>query len=311
MVFLVALAFPATATTIPVTNNSFEDPPLNDGVFIYSIPGWTITGGDAGVWNPKAFQSSATDPPQYFVDHVPDGIQVAWSNNGDFMQTVSASVTPGFRYTLIVWVGGRSAVYSNKPYGVILAGTNQLPGAAITGNNPTNDWRKDTVTYTSQPGDLNAGQSLSIRLMNYYDGGQVNFDKVTLDSAYVVACQGFLPPFDNPLILKSKDSRAIPVKMVLKDLFGNIITDAELSAPPVVNVTYDTSEIIPGYDADLVPPGLSDDGNAFRYDPVAQLWILNLATKQFKAAGNYTVTVKAGDSSYVIDPACSQTFTRQ
>ena len=96
--------------------------------------------------------------------------------------------------------------------------------------------------------------------------------------------------------------------MVLHDLFGNIITDADIT-PPVINVTYGSSETILGYDADLVPPGLSDNGNAFRYDPLGQVWIINLATKQFTAQGLYTVTVKPGDDSYVIE-GCSQTFTR-
>jgi len=122
----------------------------------------------------------------------------------------------------------------------------------------------------------------------------------------VLTCTGFLPPFDNPLSIKAKESRAIPVKMVLQDLFGNIITDADIT-PPVVNVSYEAGGTGPGYDADLVPPGLSDDGNSFRYD--GQQWIINLATKQFTSSGLYTVTVKAGDDSYVVE-GCSQTFTR-
>jgi hypothetical protein len=125
------------------------------------------------------------------------------------------------------------------------------------------------------------------------------------------ACSGFEPPFDDIITLKKKNKRAIPVKMFLVDDQNNPITDEDVSAPPVVNVVYGTSAGPgPEHDSELVPPGLSDDGNEFRFDPIEGLWIINLATKQFTAPGEYTVTVVAGDSSYVIDPSCIGTFIR-
>jgi hypothetical protein len=192
---------------------------------------------------------------------------------------------------------------------VILAGTSTL--GQVTGNNVADTWAEQTVTYDSNPGDLNGGQTLRVKLYNY-DGGQLDFDNVRLDASRRLTCEGFLPPFDQPLSIKKKENRAIPVKMVLRDLFGNFITDADLSAPPLVQVSVngDSGSDIDGYNGDLLPAGLSDDGNEFRYDPDSQQWIINLGTKQYTAPHTYNVTVIPGDDSYVIDPNCGQTFTR-
>lgn len=300
--FIMAIPLPVSATSILIDNHSFEEPQLYKGAWNYEIPGWTII-GTAGVWNPQVGQSSLE-----FVEGIPDGEQVAWSegpNEGGIIQNLSVTLTEGYKYTLTVWVGGRPS-YSNKHYAVILAGGADLNSQ--TGVNIENEWNKVTVTYTAQPGDLNAGQQLAIKLMNSDGAPQLNFDKVELDASLALNCQGFLPPFDEPLTLKAKVSRAIPVKMVLTNLYGNIITDADIITPPVVNVSFDSANSL-NYDNNLVPPGLSDDSNAFRYDPIDQLWIINLATKQFSSPGTYTVTVLPGDDSYVIE-GCSQTFTR-
>ena len=308
-----AIALPASATSIAITNFSFEDPGLGDGVWNSSITGWTISGGTAGVWNPQVNQTIGdggplTDPTQAFIGGIPDGAQVAYSNGGDIEQTTGVVLEEGYRYTLKVWVGGRSAIYSNKPYAVILAGTNPL--ITESGFNAANSWAEVTASYTATPPDPNVGQTLKIKLVNG-DGVQLDFDKVTLDKHYVLTCEGFLPPFDKPLTLKGNDKRAIPVKMVLHDLSGDEITDLDISSPPVVNV-YLAGVTPPsvGYNSELVPPGLSDDGNTFRYDPSGGFWLINLATKQFTAAGTYTVTVALGGDSYTFVPNCSQTFTR-
>lgn len=306
--FIMAISLSASATDIPIANFSFENPVLGDGSWNSYIPSWTIKDGSAGVWNPQPFQVSGVDPTEAFVLGIPDGNQVAWSNNGDIEQILTAQLTEGYKYTLTVWVGGRSAGYFDNPYAVILAGDSELL-AHVNDVNTPNTWDEVIVTYTAFPGDLLALEYLKIKLMNY-DGVQVNFDKVTLDESLVVTCQGFLHPFDKPLILKGKGKRAIPVKIVLRDLWGDIMTDAHIT-PPVVQVSYQpvSGASIPGYEAELLPPGLSDDGNEFRYNPGSEMWIINLATKQFTSPGTYTVTVVSGDNSYVVE-GCSQTFTR-
>lgn len=127
-----------------------------------------------------------------------------------------------------------------------------------------------------------------------------------------LTCLGdsFESPFSEIITLKNNMKKAIPVKMALVDADGNLITDSDISSPPVVNVSY-----TPGTGADdsnnpdLVPPGLADDGNEFRFD--YPYWLINLATKQFSSEGTYVVTAVAGDESYTIDAAsCSGTFVR-
>jgi hypothetical protein len=113
------------------------------------------------------------------------------------------------------------------------------------------------------------------------------------------------------ITLKKKNKRAIPVKMYLVDDQNDLITDEDVSAPPVVSVAIgSSSDPGSGYDPELVPPGLADDGNEFRFDPVEGLWIINLATKQFTASGQYTITAVAGDLTYVIDSSCTGIFIR-
>ena len=125
-----------------------------------------------------------------------------------------------------------------------------------------------------------------------------------------LSCIGFEPPFDDAITLKKKNKRAIPIKMMLVDNQGDPITDENISAPPVVNVEYEPfSGVIDENSPELVPPGLADDGNAFRFDPTSEQWIINLSTKQFSSAGIYTVTVEPGDLNYLIN-TCTQMFIR-
>ena len=124
------------------------------------------------------------------------------------------------------------------------------------------------------------------------------------------ACVGFYVPFDTPMIVTQKSKRALPLKFNLFDEYGNEITD--LSPPPVVEVKVlpHTGSSIPGWDGEMLPPGLSDDGNEFRYDLESGKWVLNLGMKTYTASTTYMISVVAGDSSYAIE-GCTESFTRQ
>jgi hypothetical protein len=131
-----------------------------------------------------------------------------------------------------------------------------------------------------------------------------------------LTCNGFMPPFDQPLSLKKKVKRAIPVDMVLTGADGYAITDTDILAPPVINVLFDGQvfgEDPPDTD-DLLPLGSANEDNIFRFDIDSWQWIYNLGTKQFTAAGKYTVTVASGDETeYTIDTSggqCTQYFER-
>ena len=131
-----------------------------------------------------------------------------------------------------------------------------------------------------------------------------------------LTCYGFMPPFDQSLSLKQNVKRAIPVDMVLASADGYTVTDADIAAPPVINVYFEAQVFgeIPPDSNDLLPLGSANDDNIFRFDMDARQWIYNLGTKQFTAAGTYTVMVASGDSlEYTINGlagACTQTFER-
>ena len=129
-------------------------------------------------------------------------------------------------------------------------------------------------------------------------------------------CHGYNSPFDQPLALKKKSKRTIPVKLELVDEDGFIVTDLDIVASPVITVLYNGAVIgeVPPDDGDLLPNGSANDDNVFRFDSDSSQWIYNLGTKQFKAPGTYTVMVASGDTSeYTINSpngACVQTFER-
>jgi hypothetical protein len=130
------------------------------------------------------------------------------------------------------------------------------------------------------------------------------------DCVPIFDCVGFHTPFDEPMVAKKKSKKALPLKFNLFDYYGAEIDS--LSPPPMVEVrvTGNTGSDISGYDGELLPAGLSDDGNEFRYDLESGHWILNLGMKAYTASATYMISVIAGDSSYAID-GCTESFTRQ
>jgi hypothetical protein len=126
-----------------------------------------------------------------------------------------------------------------------------------------------------------------------------------------LSCQGFLPPFDQPIALKA-NNRGIQLKVVLRDEHGSLVTAADLAFPPVVQVVY-LGLIASGTTAigESLPANAAVQGNQFRYDTKSGNWIYNLSTSAFTAPGTYDVTVVSGDESYAIDPACSGAFVRR
>ncbi len=148
--------------------------------------------------------------------------------------------------------------------------------------------------------------------MTIFGGGSLNDVWVLSMTVFSCAWGGFEPPFDVELTLKKKTKRAIPVQMALEDDSETIITDADVAAPPVVNVIFSPSgggADVPATD-DLLPLGQSNDDNVFRFDTDEMKWIYNLGTKPFLAPGTYTVTAVAGDASYTIDSSCTGSFVR-
>ena len=66
-----------------------------------------------------------------------------------------------------------------------------------------------------------------------------------------------MSPFDQPITIGKKTKRAIPVKLVLTDESGYVVTDMDITAPPVINVTFGGTVYgeAPTDDSDLLPVG--------------------------------------------------------
>ena len=128
-----------------------------------------------------------------------------------------------------------------------------------------------------------------------------------------LSCTGFQPPMASGPVT-ARGPRALPLKAQLFDAEGYEMTDLELTAPPVLQVIFTPAEGGGAIDVtdDALPVGFGTEGNQFEYNLADQVWQYNLKTKDYTAAGTYTITMVSGDDSeYLIDPTCEATFERQ
>jgi hypothetical protein len=169
------IAAPTWADTVPIVNPSFEitNPlpfPCGPGCADNNgpIPGWTITGGQTGSWQPSS---------TYFSSPVPDGSIVAFSNGGTISQTLSASLVPYMTYKLSVAVGNRLDGLTTN-YTIALYAGNMLL-SSITGSNgviPLGTFQDESFSYFS--GSTPPSGPLGIVLSS--SGIQSDFDNVRL-----------------------------------------------------------------------------------------------------------------------------------
>lgn len=127
------------------------------------------------------------------------------------------------------------------------------------------------------------------------------------------ACVGDAPAlFKSPLdteVLIQRANRVLPLQLQLIDSNSIEISDQQINSPPVVQVMF-LGEI----NGDEIPDELKNSGrgnagNTFKYRN--HHWQFGLSTSDYSAPGRYSVTVEAGDDSYIIDPACTATFVVQ
>jgi hypothetical protein len=177
------IASPAQADTIAITNPSFEivDPlSLTQSLPGYGIwnngPifGWTITGGQAGSWQPgpAAFPS------------VPDGNTIAFSNGATISQTLSATLSPNTTYTLSTYVGDRLDGLATNYTIQLLAGNmvlNFING--FSGDIKAGTFQDVSFSYTTGAMPMPLTGSLGINLIS--DGIQSQFDNVVLTATPV------------------------------------------------------------------------------------------------------------------------------
>lgn len=170
------IAAPASADSIAITNASFETvDPLTltqtaPGIGSWNngpISGWTITGGNAGSWQPG---------PGAFTS-VPDGKTVVFSNGATISQTLNATLSPYTTYTLSVDVGQRLEGLASN-YTISLLAGNMLLNA-LSGSNsliPLGTFQDEFFGFTT--GATVPSGDLSISLFSA--GAQTAFDNVRL-----------------------------------------------------------------------------------------------------------------------------------
>ena len=124
------------------------------------------------------------------------------------------------------------------------------------------------------------------------------------------SCQGFLPPFNRTVTMKT-GGRTIPLKAMLFNDAGTPVNHRLLTSPPVVQLLYASDEnVVDPIDVTdfVVPAGCSNKGQAFRHAG-GGMWIYNFKTNKDLPAGIYTILVESGDGTeYLVDPTCTGTF---
>jgi hypothetical protein len=122
-----------------------------------------------------------------------------------------------------------------------------------------------------------------------------------------VTCTGFEPPMDKGAV-KVKKNRVLPLKAELLDGDGYLVTDSDITAPPVIQVIFqptvgDAEDVT----NEALSAGQGTDGNQFEFSDGK--WQFNLKTKNYSGAGTYTITMVSGDEcEYVIDTTCTASF---
>ena len=135
----------------------------------------------------------------------------------------------------------------------------------------------------------------------------MRFQTFVEDPAPLLSCSGFESPVsDTPVMVKK--NRVLPFKARLQNQDLQYIDDIGLIYPPVIQV-YFSSEVGEATDVtdEALAAGAGSEGNQFEF--IDDQWQFNFKTKNYNAAGTYTVEMITGDDAeYVIEPTCSGTF---
>lgn len=181
------------ADSINVVNASFETLPAG-GLNITSgcgsnagcayddnlaIAGWTATGSGDFAFGQLQLGPQVQD--YAYVNYIPDGITLAYVNNGSIFQTVNDTAIAGVTYTLDVDLDFRKDGLTETGSAFLDVGGNQVEATgtpASPGNRATY-----TATYTATSGD--AGDAITIVLAA--SGLQADFDNVQLSDDLSIA----------------------------------------------------------------------------------------------------------------------------
>lgn len=214
-------------------------------------------------WNsPDADYDGFVDSPYVFTggqDNFPWAVQNGWLDKTPPTITISAPVD-GSVYLLNQVVNASWSVTDTEsgvnPATVVATKANGLP--------------IDTGTVGSH--------SFTVSARDY--AGNAATRTVTYS---VIGFSGFLPPVEQNRVFKLGST--IPVKFQLTDASGNFITDATAT----ISLQKRTDSVW-GSPEEGESTSAATSGNLFRYDPVSNQYIFNLATKPL-SAGTWRITI--------------------
>ena len=168
----------ANAGLISISNAGFEDTVTSTWI-TNVIQGWSISGGQAGTFNPAGTSGSGS----YFGanDATPEGVNSAYSNGGDLVQALNVNLLSGM-YDFSVMVGNRWDQGLPQHQAALYAG-NVLIGAS-SGSPANGQWSEISFSVDVNQSTNGFGEALSIRLTNY-GSVQVNWDDVSLNHTEV------------------------------------------------------------------------------------------------------------------------------
>lgn len=137
-------------------------------------------------------------------------------------------------------------------------------------------------------------------------GSNTNWDRFSYGVTAVPeysSPNGFESPMNSGPVTVKKN-RVLPLKVELQDETGSPITDTDIVAPPVIQVTYAAGTTSAGDVTDeSLSAGWGTEGNQFEYDISTGRWRFNLKTKNYTSPGTYTVSIVSGDEGeYTICP---------
>ena len=131
---------------------------------------------------------------------------------------------------------------------------------------------------------------------------------LTSPQQFAYTCSGFYAPM-NMGTVKVRKNKVLPLKCQLLD-GGNPVTDADITSPPVIQVIFEPSGGGGAIDVtdDALSAGKGTQGNQCYFDSAGGKWAYNLMTKNYTAAGTYTITVISGTACYSIATTCTASF---
>lgn len=175
-----AIAAPALAQPIALTNAGFESPALADNGFVFGAPGWTSL-GTCGVFNP---------PVTAFPSQAPEGANVGFlsccfgpnPSSGSLGQTLATTYAADTTYTLTVESGTRlddPGVLRQYRF-VAATGNTVLKTTTFSTIPAAGTFRTDTMTWDVFSGDAAVGRPITFRLQHVSGNGQLLIDDVQL-----------------------------------------------------------------------------------------------------------------------------------